>query len=164
MKRKRILLISLLLVYAIVVPVFAYEYFFRTSTSSLAAGIILHQYATPTMKLGFYWDKGCTQPVTSFDFGNMTHPNQAINPYIEFFIRNEGSTWHQIFWNSTLSSVSNEITDTLLCDYGGYWHPLNGTTINPGDVAGLHYFIAIPAYATVGTFNWTLNIWGVNTY
>ena len=64
--KKKIVILSLLLVYAIVVPVFAYEYFNRTEPTSVTAGIVV---LTPTLQLKFYWDGGCTQPLTPFDFG-----------------------------------------------------------------------------------------------
>jgi hypothetical protein len=155
MSRKRILLVSLLLLYAVIVPVFAYEYFFRTDTSSFASGITLHKFETPTMKLGVYWDYGCTQSVASIDFGNMTHPNSPITLYKDMFIRNEGSVRFRLYWNSTLATVTNVLSD--------HWFA-NGTDIDSGYVMGATYGVDIPAYATVGTYNWTLNVWGAAWY
>jgi hypothetical protein len=115
------------------------------------------------MKLGIYSDSGCTQPLTSIDFGNMTHPNQATTLIATFWIRNEGSVWNVIYWNSTLGSVSTEITNTLSnVNYG--WYNWNGSSSSPGQVSQTYYMINIPAYATAGTYNWTLNIWGINYY
>lgn len=156
----------MLLAYAIIVPVFAYIYFYRTETA-FAAGIALRTYDTPTMKLGFYWDAACTQNVTSFDFGNITHPAQETILWTAIiWIRNEGSVWNNIYWNSTLASVNTQITESwphTNCFWNGY-QQLNGTGLNPGDKLWAWYGIMIPAYAAVGTFNWTLTVWGENYY
>jgi hypothetical protein len=166
MIRKKIVIAGLLLAYAIIVPVFAYVYFYRTETA-LAAGIELRTYDTPTMKLGFYSDAGCTQPITTIDYGNMTHPAQETIIWRMIFIRNEGSVWNDIYWNSTLASVNPQIEE---CWSGTYnlppWNAFrwNGSRIDPGYVYWTFYGIKIPAYAAVGTFNWTLTVWGENYY
>jgi hypothetical protein len=166
--RKKAVIVSLLLAYAIAVPVFAYVYFYRTE-ATFTAGIILRTYDTPTMKLGFYWDETCTQNVTSFDFGNITHPNQVTILWKRLFIRNEGTVWNDYYWNSTLSSFTTEIAEYWCYDYGydyPLWdrNPTNGTRIQPNQVFRIWYGIMIPAYATIGTYNWTLTVWGENYY
>jgi hypothetical protein len=164
--RRKLILISLVLVYAIAVPVFAYMYFYRTELNYIAAGIVLRTYDTPTMKLGFYWDSGCTQTVTGFDFGNITHPNQQTTLWAYLYVRNEGTVWNDCYWNSTLSSVTSEIAEGW--EYMDPWHnfrPFNGTRIQPGpEVLMLRYGIALPAYATAGTYNWTVAVWGQHYY
>jgi hypothetical protein len=146
------------------VPVFAYMYFYRTDLTSFAAGIKLESYPTPTMKLGFYWDEACTQQVAIIDFGQMIHPNQDTFLLKTIYIRNEGDVWNDIYWNSTLSTISTEIEDwwgrfNNWKDFGIY-----GLRIGPGQVLVSVYQIHIPAYTTVGTYNWTLTAWGVNYY
>ena len=158
MIRKKIVIAGLLLAYAIIVPVFAYIYFYRTETA-LAAGIELRTYEA-TMKLGVYWDPACTQNVTAFDFGNMTHPNQETTLQKLVFIRNEGDQWTKVYWNSTLASVSAEITEGWDC----YLGDINGTTLSSGAVLNTRFYVIIPAYATPGTYNWTLTVWGENYY
>jgi hypothetical protein len=170
--RKRVALLSSLLIYAVIVPVFAYMYFYRTETT-FAAGIVFRTYDTPTMKLGLYSDDECTQPITTVDYGNMTHPAQETIIWTHIVIRNEGSVWNDIYWNSTLASVNTQITEWwgwAIYLGGGNWGPnwgsapINGTTIQPGQLVSAFYGIKIPAYAAVGTFNWTLTIWGENYY
>ena len=164
--RKKAVIISLILAYTIAVPVFAYLYFYRTE-NYIAAGIILRTYDTPTMKLGIYWDAECTQPATTIDYGNMTHPNQYTEIQKTFWIKNEGDNWNDIRWNSTLTSITTEITDLWNHWEGGswgHWFPLNGTRLESGQVLQCVYSVFIQAYATVGTYNWTLTVWGENYY
>lgn len=170
--KKKVVIVSLLLAYGIVVPVFAYAYFNQTEPTYVTAGIVLQ---TPTMKLGFYWDQSCSQPVTNFDFGNLAHPAQPIEMWKHIWIRNEGDVWHALTWNSTLSSVTNEIEERW--NYPGYWSggggvlyeswdatAINGTTLGPGQVAETYYIIRVQAYPTFGTYNWTLTAWGEYYY
>jgi len=154
----------MLLVYTIAVPVFAYMYFYRTEPEPVAAGIVLTVYPTPNMTIGLYWDSACTQPVTTIDYGEMIHPNQETVIWKHIYIRNEGNVWNDIYWNSTLGSVTSEITEW----WTGrplYWgsYSLNGTRIEPGEVRDTAYGIRIPAYATPGTYNWTITVWGENS-
>ena len=166
MNRKKLLLvIGILLAYTIVVPVLAYMYFYTTEPESIAGGIVLTVYPTPNVTIGLYWDSACTQPVTTIDYGEMIHPNQEIIIWKEIYIRNEGDVWVDIYWNSTLSSVTSEITEQWgWYGYMGEFFPLNGTRIQAGDVIRTVYGIKIPAYATPGTFNWTLTVWGEHYY
>jgi hypothetical protein len=163
--RRKVMIVSLLLTYAIIVPVFAYLYFYATEPKYVATGIILRTYDTPTMQLGFYWDSVCQQPITSFDFGNITYPNQETVLSKEFYIRNEGSVWIELRENSTLGTVTTSITQYWGYHDGWYWRlNLNGTRIDAGGVLIVRYHIRIPAYTTVGTFNWTLTVWGETYY
>jgi len=168
--RKKVVILSLLLVYAIIVPVFAYIYFYATEPKYVAGGIILRTYDTPTMKLGFYGDEGCTQPIATVDCGNMTHPAQETIIWRRIFIRNEGSVWNDIYWNSTLASVNPQIEECWSSWYAASPPPdwnysqWNGSRRNPGTILSTWYGIKIPAYAAVGTFNWTLTVWGENYY
>jgi hypothetical protein len=76
------------------------------------------------------------------------------------WIRNEGNVSHTIYWNSTLSSETAEITDEWIY----YLNPLNGTTIATGAKISTHYKIQIQPYATVGPYNWTLTVWAELEY
>jgi hypothetical protein len=117
------------------------------------------------MQLGYYWDAYCTQNVTEFDFGAMPYPDQVTTLYQCVYIKNEGNVTDTIYWNSTLSTVSNQIQDEWNW-YTPYWNSngINGTTLGAGQVLQTWYMIQIPAYANVGTFNWTVNVWGANYY
>jgi hypothetical protein len=158
--KKKVVLISSFLALAIIVPVFVYAYFYRTDLEVIAAGVKLQ---TPTMQLGFYLDEACTQPVTTFDFGEMRTPNQAITLYKIIYIRNEGDVMNTLFWNSTILHypVTTEIADdwTHIPAWGGA-SSINSTVLDSGTVRQTYYMIHIPAYTTVGIYNWTLTAWG----
>ena len=168
-RKKKIVLISVLLAYAIVVPVFAYLYFYTSEPKYMATGIILRNYQTPTMKLGFYWDPECTQNVTTFDFGNMTHPNQDLVLWKTIYIRNEGDVWHNICYNSTLLfhyPTTTELANdwTYIVPNWGAGPDINNTRIEPGAVVLTYYKIFVPHYYSAGTYNWTLTAWGEHWY
>jgi len=166
MKKVKLIAIVLAMICAGTIPVLAYIYFFETEPTYITSGIVLQSYPTPNMTLGFYWDINCTQPVTNFSFGEMIHPQTTITLWTApIYIRNEGDVWHEIHWNSTLSTVSSEISQWWTYDYhnfGGY--AINGYKIQPGQILETWYGISIPAYATVGTYNWTLTAWGEHYY
>jgi hypothetical protein len=142
------------LICALAIPVLAYEYY-RTPNYQFNSGIILRG---PIMQLGFYWDLACTQPVTYIDFGEMLRPDVATQLTKIIYIRNEGDVYHEILWNSTLNSVTTEITEEwwAMLPLGT---PLNTTTFDPDVVLQTEYLINLPAFATVGTYNWTLTVW-----
>jgi len=153
----KILAVSMTLICGLALPVLAYEYF-RTPNYQFNTGIILQSPASPTLQLGFYWDQACTQSVTTIDFGEMVRPESPTQLTKDVYIRNEGDAWTQILWNSTLSATTTEITEEW-----NVWMmevPLNTTTIDPTIVLHTYYRITIPAYATAGTYNWTLTVWG----
>jgi hypothetical protein len=154
----------LLLLSTMAMTVIAYEYFWRTDPVTITSGVVLKTYPTPTMGIGVYWDAECTQPVTAFDFGEMIHPDSPVTLWKTIYIRNEGDVWHVIYWNSTLSSVTTEITEYW--SYGPYrrYRSLHEARIEPRQVFTTYYEITISAYATVGTYNWTLNVWAEHWY
>jgi hypothetical protein len=167
-KNRKLFIVGLLLAYTIAVPVFAYMYYYKVE-KPVSAGIVLTVYPTPNVAIGLYWDSECTQPVTSIDYGKMPHPNQETIIWKDIYIRNEGDVWVDIRWNSTLASVTSEITEWWWRGYV-YWLPswgtysLNGTRIEPGQTIFTRYGIKIPAYATPGTYNWTIVVWGEHYY
>jgi hypothetical protein len=166
-KNRKLFIVGLLLVYTIAVPVFAYMYYYKVE-KPVSAGIVLTIYPTPNVTIGLYWDSECTQPVTSIDYGKMPHPNQETIIWKIIYIKNEGDVWVDIRWNSTLASVSSEITEWwYYCPwFSPTWGfcPLNGTRIQPGQIIRTAYGIKIPAYATPGTYNWTIVVWGEHYY
>lgn len=157
MRNKTLVAMALALVLVIIVPVAAY--FWQTEPQQIPTGIIL-QTPGAEMGLGIYWDSGCTEPVTTIDFGEMWHPNELTTLYKVIYMRNEGNVSHTIYWNSTLSSETAEITDEWIRGST----PLNGTTIAAGYILMTNYKIQIQPYATVGTYNWTLTVWAEIEY
>ncbi len=161
LSKVRILGMSVLLLSVMTTSVFAYEYFFKTAPTIITGGIILNTYPTPTMGIGVYWDVECTQPVTVIDYGEMIHPDAEIFLRKTLYIRNEGDVWHRIYWNSTFTAFNTYWNR----DMAEYWtSPMNNTQISAGWILTTYYWIQIPAYATVGTYNWTLNLWAEHWY
>jgi hypothetical protein len=168
LRRKKIALISVLIAYAIVVPVFAYMYFYTTNPQYFASGVIVQNYTQPTLGLGIYWDQNCTQPITRIDFGNLTYTNyqQELWSHV-FYLRNEGNVPLTLNWNSTLQNVSTQIGEWCT-----WWGPppvwgsayLNNKVVDNGTVLTAWYGIRVPSYPTAGTYNWTLGIWGTYSY
>jgi hypothetical protein len=150
---KRTIIATLTILSLAFLPAFAYMY---TTQKQIPTGIIIK---TPTLQIGVYWDAQCTNSVTLIDFGEIPQPNQNVTMQKLLYIKNEGDVPLPIYWNSTLNSVTDEITEEWL--YGGY-EPWNGTWVLGSGVSnGFDYYIHIPKYVSIGTYNWTLTIWGV---
>jgi len=160
--KKTVVALIFAFVLATVIPVGAYMYFFQAEPQQIPSGITL-QTPQAEMGLGIYWDSACTQNVTSIDFGKMWHPNELTTLTKEIWIRNEGNVTHTIYWNSTLSSITTETTDSWII-YGLPGIPLNGTEILVGGKRRTEYRIHIQPYATVGTYNWTLTVWAEHVH
>jgi hypothetical protein len=172
-RKKKVIIASILLAYVIVVPVFAYVYFYSTEAKSIASGVIVQNYTAPTLGLGIYWDQNCTQPVTTIDFGNLTYTNYQQTIWSQpIYIRNEGNVPLTLDWNSTLPSVDPQIGEWL----GYAWTlgppptpPIWGLNAVYGSILSngtwpIYYGINVPAYPTAGTYNWTIGIWGTYSY
>jgi len=87
------------------------------------------------------------------------HASDYVYPWKTIYIRNEGTNTKTIYWNSTLSATTAVMTD--------YWDrhmlmqiPLNGTLITSNEVVETDYTIEISPSPPVGTYNWTLTVWG----
>ena len=158
--KKTVIAVVLAFVLVIIIPAGAYMYFFQTEPQPIPTGIIL-QTPQAEMGLGIYWDSACTQNVTTIDFGKMWHPNTLTTLEKDMWIRNEGNVSHTIYWNSTLSSRTTEITDEWT---GGRGTPLNGTTIATEQTSATIYRIHIQPYATVDAYNWTLTLWAEHVH
>ncbi len=163
-KLKILGLAIVLLLSGAIIPTLAYMYFWQTDPIVITNGVVLNQYPTPTMSIGVYWDVECTQPVTIIDFGEMVHPRSREDIWKTMYIRNEGDVWHVIRWNSTLSSITTELTDYWEWYQPYRWYNLDGTELAPGTVLETQYKLRIPGYASIGTYNWTLNVWGEHWY
>ena len=153
----KILAVSMTLICSLAMPVLAYTYLYRTPLYPLSTGIILRG---PTMQLGFYWNPECTLPVTTIDFGEMVHSGSPTYLYKDIFIRNEGENSTKIFWNSTLSATTTVMTESWT--YFDIMMPrdINLTTLSPDQMLLTTYELTIQASPPVGTYNWTLTVWG----
>lgn len=166
LSKVRMLGITVVLLSAMTMSVIAYEYFWKTEPTVITSGIVLNTYPTPTMGIGVYWDAECTQPVTVIDFGEMIHPQSQIRLVADpIYIRNEGDVWQVLRWNSTLSSITTEISEHWSSSPNwGQGAGVFAYTLQPGQVLPTYYKIQIHAYTTVGTYNWTLNLWAEHWY
>lgn len=145
LSKVRMLGISVLLLSAMAMSVFAYEY---VTSQQIPTGIVI---TTPTLEIGIYRDSACTYPVTVIDFGEIPQPSYDSQLDKTLYIRNEGDVPLTIYWNSTLSLVTDEITEI--------WFT-NGTYLGVGDYRSATYRIYLPQYVTIGTYDWALTIWG----
>ena len=151
----KILAVSFALICSLAVPALAYTYLWRTPLYPFSAGIILRDPAAPYMELGFYWDVGCTTPVTAIDFGEIPFSTEPIMLAKTIYIRNEGTNATSVFWNSTLSG-----TTTAIAENWEHTLPLNATVMEPDYLLTTSYQIFINASPPTGTYNWTLTVWG----
>jgi len=98
--------------------------------------------------IGVYWDSGGSDPVERIDFGTVTKGAQTLYDYM--YIKNEGTGTAYVYWTSTLSSVTDKITES--------WFT-NGTGISAGSYIHEDYRITLDQDIPVGTYNWTLSVW-----
>ena len=99
-------------------------------------------------------DKG--NEVTSIDFGSL-NPSSKIR--IPLTIKNTSpNATITISWASTLSDVTNKITDH-------WWHHKYGSsdyyfpvTLGPGESVSTHYEIVVASDCPLQTYSWTLYI------
>jgi len=110
---------------------------------SVPVGIVVQ-----ATSIGVYWESGGSEPVESIDFGTVTKGAQTLYKYM--YIENEGTGTAYVYWNSTLSSVTGEITES--------WFT-NGTGISAGSYIREDYRISLSQDIPVGTYNWTLCLW-----
>ncbi len=160
LSKVRLLGMSVLFLSVMATSAFAYEYFWKTDPKTVTGGMVLLTYPTPTMGIGVYWDVTCTQPVTVIDYGEIIHPAAETRITKTLYIRNEGDVWQKTFWNTTLTEFFNVWTQNQYDPSGN----INGSYISAGSVLTTYYWIVLPAYATVGTYNWTLNLWAEHWY
>jgi len=160
-KKTAVVALTSLLVLTVTV---AAQYFDETAPQQIPTGIIFQKHPDAYMQLGVYRDSGCTENVTTIDFGEMVHPNTLTTLSIEIWIRNEGNVSHTVYWNSTLSSNTTEITDEWYWMAGHAKSPLSGTVFDVNQTRSTTYAIHIQAYAETRTYNWTLTIWAEWAY
>lgn len=160
-KKTTVVALTCLLVLIVTV---AAQYSEQTVPQQIPTGIIFQKHPDPYMRLGVYWDEGCTENVTTIDFGEMIHPNTLTTLTVDIWIRNEGNVSHTVYWNSTLSSNTTEITDEWYWGPRAPYTPLNGTVFAVGQNRTTTYAIHIQAYAETRTYNWTLTVWAEWAY
>ncbi len=150
------IVILLALIFTVALPVYAYMY---TTSQQMPTGITI---VAANPEIVIYWDSNCTEIVTSIDFGEVIQPSYKNHTLTKrLHIKNEGTVEITIYWNTTLSSVTNNITD----NWSSLYPPLpnwNGSSIK----SGVHWIteysiVLLPEYMPVGTYNWTLTVWGV---
>lgn len=152
----RIIAIILALIFTVVLPVYAYMY---TTSQQMPTGITI---VTANPEIVIYWDSSLQEKVTSIDFGEVIQPSYKNHTLPKrLFIKNEGTVEIIIYWNSTLSSVTNNITDNWSRQTSPSLPNWNGSSIKSGVYWITEYSIVLlPEYIPVGTYNWTLTVWG----
>jgi hypothetical protein len=124
-----------------------------TTTNSVFAGAI-------TADLGFYYDLGTGQAITSS--GYFTGPAFSITGNATSTVKNASTTNFRVngvldFWGTTMASFAEFITkirttlDTVYCQIAGCTP--TGTWDMSGATVKMHVYPRIPAYATTTT--WT---------
>ena len=104
--------------------------------------------------LGAYWDAGCSEMVSSLDWGNMT-PSQTEN--ITFYIRNEGST--TIF----LSGIDKNWNPTTAEDYIRFVFDSDDQTVQASEVKKVTCNLTIsPEIINITNFNFDVLLQGTN--
>lgn len=112
-----------------------------------------------SVDLKVYAEADCTTPINSIDFGLA----QVITTYtVNLYVRNEGLGPVVVRWNSTLSQVTNRITDNWQF-FTGSWFPLNGTTISHDQVLQTRYQIVLQQAVVPGSYSWTLYLGATQT-
>jgi hypothetical protein len=116
-----------------------------------------------------YWDSACTNPATSLNFGNVQQGG-----FVEFhlWIKNQGNGEVKVYWNSTLSFVTNQVLD----DWNNYYYAngdyrgagrnyfrntsypcdWNSTSVGTGGIIETYYQILLDASAPLSSYSWTL--------
>lgn len=139
----------------IAIPLLVYAYAFTVSWSSPVNVVT----TTPDIKV--YWDSACTDPVTSIDFGNI---QQGAWVTKRLYIKNEGGGQVNIYWNSTVSSVTaGKIQDwwgisSSRSSFGSTAYKINGTALASGEVRDTWYHILVDPQITLSSYSWTLNL------
>ena len=108
--------------------------------------------AVMTIGVGVYWDNGCTNPLSSIDWG-MLEPGSSKN--VTCYIRNEGnspSTLSMYTSNWNPSGASDYIT--LTWDYGGQ-------SINPDEAIQVTLTLSVsPSIGGITSFSFDITIVG----
>lgn len=153
----KIIAVLLAVIFTVILPVYAYMY---TTSKQMPTGITILA-ANPEIVI--YWDSNCTERVTFIDFGEVVQPNYKNYTLTKrLYIKNEGAVNIVIYWNSTLNSVTNNITDKWSRQTFPSLPNWNESLIM-SDVYWItdYSIVLLPEYIPVGTYNWTLTVWGV---
>lgn len=133
-------------------------------TIGVASGFYLGWSATVSLNMtgpniAVYWDSACTNPVTSIPLGNI---QRGASKSVDLYIRNEGGGTINVYWNSTLSEQTDQITATweylVYSYYGSSSIPLNGTTLAEGSVLTTKYTVRTMPTVPLQSFSWILNV------
>jgi len=88
--------------------------------------------------------------VTSINFGTLV-PGQKVSIYLKIKNTHPNATFYNIYWGSTLSTITDKISDL----WGGSW-PI---TLGPGEYALKNYYVTVASDCPIGTYNWTLYLY-----
>ena len=108
---------------------------------------------TEVENIKVYDDHG--NEVTSINFGNI-NPSTTIS--VKLIIKNiSPNATIRISWSSTVSSVTNKITDSWDWTSGGYWYnfPID---MDPGRSVETYYRISVASDCPLQSYSWTLYI------
>jgi len=142
-------ILAVLLIVAIAVPVFVYS---QIQTSKQIPVVLVIKYPTAA-QFGLYWDYECNNPVTSIDLGEYPQSTNWISISKSMYLRNEQPDkriW--VYYNSTLRDATMMINES--------WFS-NGTSIDPGYVSYVYYYLSIQPNIEIGTYDWVLGVWAV---
>jgi hypothetical protein len=143
-----VLICTLIVVALFAIIVHAFNVSWSTSVSVTTTN--------PNIKV--YWDSACTNPVTSIPLGNV---QRGATKYVTLYIKNEGGGTIDVYWNSTLSYQTDQITDNWqYMGGGGYYVNLNGMVLPEGTTKTTRYSITVSPTATLQEYNWILNLGG----
>ena len=120
----------------------------------------LHQVTSAELgviDIGLYWDEGCSNPVSSVDFG-MLAKGESGN--VTFWLKNNSTDKIRISWGSAnFDPSSNGLTES--CErkvgrsrYISTWKK----KLKPGDLWEVHYIVQVAQNIQVGNYVWDLTI------
>ena len=141
--RLTILAISICILLSVSITVYALTYLWSGSVGATIT--------TEVENIKVYDELG--NEVTSITFGNL-NPGSTIG--VTLIIKNVSpNATITITWDSTLSSVTNKITDRWT--YGYYAYDLH-VTLDPGESITTTYRISVASDCPLQSYSWTLYI------
>lgn len=100
------------------------------------------------VSLGVYWDRGCTSPVSSIDWGEL-YPGSSKT--VDVFIRNEGNG------SADLSLSTTDWLPTETSQYISLGWDYNGRSLDPSDVVPVELKLSV-SYSIRNIESFSLNI------
>ena len=144
--KEKVAIIALFIILAVVIFVYA-------SRHRAEQNFSMRIFVETPIQISVYRDPSYAEPIGTIDFGPMSPPSEYTHLIQRMYIRNENSMSLKLYWNSTLSSSTDQIINWFSEDF-------NGTTILPNQVIESSYGITLEPYLLSKNYNWTLVIWG----